>query len=110
MKLPLWICHQRPERCFEIKGKPMILCSRCFGLYLFMAVGFLFSLITKSFAFLNIKSLLILTIILTFPFFIDPTTQFFGWRKSNNSLRFFSGSLAGLILGIDIYYIIFYFV
>ena len=110
MRLPLWICHQNPDRCFKFEGEPMILCSRCFGLYLFMTIGFLFSLITGLFMFLSIKSLLILTIILTFPFFIDPTTQLLGWRKSTNTLRFITGSLAGIILGIDIYYIILYFI
>ena len=110
MKLPRWICHQRPERCFEINGKPMILCSRCFGLYLFIAIGFLFPLIVEFINILDTKPLLILTIILTLPFFIDSATQFLGWRKSNNSLRFITGSLAGIILGIDIYYIILYFI
>lgn len=27
------ICHQRPERCFWIRGRPMPVCARCTGLY-----------------------------------------------------------------------------
>jgi len=27
------ICHQRPERCFWIHGRPMPVCGRCTGLY-----------------------------------------------------------------------------
>ncbi|MBS3086144.1 DUF2085 domain-containing protein [Candidatus Pacearchaeota archaeon] len=110
MKLPFWICHQNPERCFKFKGKPMALCSRCFGLYLFILLGFLFSLTTRLSDNLDIKLLFILTIIFTLPFYFDSATQFFGWRKSNNQLRFFTGLLTGLILGIDINYILFYFV
>ncbi len=110
MKFPLWICHQKPERCFKFKGKPMNLCSRCFGLYLFIFIGFIISLIFGLNYILNTRELFIFTIILTLPFFIDTATQFFEWRKSNNSLRFITGSLAGLILGINIHYIIFYFI
>lgn len=106
MKLPIWICHQKPERCFKLKGKPMILCSRCFGFYSFMLLGFLFSLIVRIVSNLNAKLLFIITLVLTFPFFFDSATQFFGWRESNNYLRFITGSLAGLILGIDVYYIL----
>ena len=27
------ICHQRPDRCFAIDGRPMPVCARCSGLY-----------------------------------------------------------------------------
>jgi uncharacterized membrane protein len=27
------ICHQRPDRCFWIHGRPMPVCARCSGLY-----------------------------------------------------------------------------
>jgi uncharacterized membrane protein len=27
------ICHQRPDRCFRIHGRPMPVCARCSGLY-----------------------------------------------------------------------------
>jgi uncharacterized membrane protein len=27
------ICHQRPDRCFRIQGRPMPVCARCSGLY-----------------------------------------------------------------------------
>jgi uncharacterized membrane protein len=29
-----WVCHQRPERCWEVAGRPAALCIRCLGLYL----------------------------------------------------------------------------
>ena len=27
------VCHQRPERCFHVHGRPMPVCARCTGLY-----------------------------------------------------------------------------
>lgn len=27
------VCHQRPDRCFRIQGRPMPVCARCSGLY-----------------------------------------------------------------------------
>jgi hypothetical protein len=28
-----WICHQRPERSWEVAGRPLAVCVRCFGIY-----------------------------------------------------------------------------
>jgi uncharacterized membrane protein len=39
------ICHQRPDRCFKVSGRPMPVCARCTGLYLGAAVGAPFALI-----------------------------------------------------------------
>ncbi|MEP7120593.1 MAG: DUF2085 domain-containing protein [Byssovorax sp.] len=33
------VCHQRPERTLTILGAPMVVCSRCAGLYLGVAIG-----------------------------------------------------------------------
>jgi uncharacterized membrane protein len=33
------LCHQRPERTLTILGAPMVVCSRCAGIYLGMAIG-----------------------------------------------------------------------
>jgi uncharacterized membrane protein len=33
------ICHQRPERCFWIHGRPMPVCARCTGLYASAAIA-----------------------------------------------------------------------
>ena len=27
------VCHQRPDRCFRVLGRPMPVCARCTGLY-----------------------------------------------------------------------------
>ncbi len=33
------VCHQRPDRCFWIHGRPMPVCARCTGLYASAAVA-----------------------------------------------------------------------
>lgn len=33
------VCHQRPDRCFWIHGRPMPVCARCLGLYASAAVA-----------------------------------------------------------------------
>ncbi|MBA7705236.1 hypothetical protein ES703_114060 [subsurface metagenome] len=32
-------CHQIPERCFSISGKPIAVCARCLGIYLGIVFG-----------------------------------------------------------------------
>ncbi|MEM6703245.1 MAG: DUF2085 domain-containing protein [Acidobacteriota bacterium] len=34
------VCHQRPDRSFQLAGHPLAVCHRCFGLYLGFFVGF----------------------------------------------------------------------
>ena len=35
------LCHQNPARSFWIDGQPMAVCSRCFGVYLGLLIGWL---------------------------------------------------------------------
>jgi len=106
MRLPFWICHQKSERCFKINDKPMLLCSRCFGLYLFIFIGFVFSHFIQDTIYQSRSNLFVISLILVTPLFIDSLTQMFRWRESNNSLRFLTGSIAGFICGIDLFYLI----
>jgi len=87
----------------------MSLCSRCFGLYLFIILGAILSLIFGLSKNLNPQILFLLTLFLNIPLFFDSITQFFNLRESNNYLRFITGAVSGLILGIDIIYIFFHF-
>ena len=40
------VCHQRPDRCFWIHGRPMPVCARCTGLYAGAAVAASFVLVS----------------------------------------------------------------
>jgi len=44
--------------------------------------------------------IIIIAVALIIPTFLDGLTQLFGFRESNNTLRFLSGFLAGVGLGI----------
>ena len=41
------ICHQRPERSFQLWGRPMPVCARCTGIYLGAAVALLFQALRR---------------------------------------------------------------
>ncbi len=34
-----WVCHQRPERSWQLAGKSLAVCVRCLGLYLGALAG-----------------------------------------------------------------------
>lgn len=105
MKIPKWVCHQIPERCFSVRGKKLFLCSRCLMLYLGMIIGFIISLISNLAYFFNKKGMLVVMFILLIPMAIDGTTQLVKLRESNNTLRTITGLLAGLICGVGIHFI-----
>jgi uncharacterized membrane protein len=99
-------CHRIPERCIHIKGKPMLLCARCFA----MLIGYLFTPIALV---LNINVPLWVPIVMTVPLLIDGFTQKWKWRKSSNLLRFITGMFFGigqsLLISSMIYTIVQYF-
>ena len=95
-----YICHQRPERCFELNGKPMPICSRCLGVYSGLIIGFLLPVFIPRILFMDPNILLFLMLLFLAPMAIDGLTQLLGLRQSNNILRFCTGLVAGLLLGI----------
>ena len=102
-----FICHQKPDRCFFINNKPMLICSRCFGVYLGLVVGVIIPIIIPIIYSLSVKIMYILMIVCVLPLALDGLTQFLGLRKSNNNLRFISGLITGIYLGILFNWLIF---
>ena len=91
------ICHRKPERSFHLKGHQFPVCARCTGFYISMILYFIYT----YFFYVDYNILvLVLAILLLIPSALDGTTQFIGYRISNNSLRFITGLLGGLGLGI----------
>jgi len=82
----LFICHHMKERSIPFFGIENILCARCFGICLGVALGL-------TLFFLNLKLPLILSILFILPLLIDGFTQLFGLRISNNFLRLTTGIL-----------------
>ena len=81
-------------------GRELRLCSRCSG----YTAGFLSSYFLGPFTFLSFFNQfetpikMIISIILILPLTLDWVSQSWGFRESNNPLRFFSGTLLGLSL------------
>ena len=87
------ICHRLPERTFRVNNWYLPVCSRCTGIY--MGV---FSYLTYAYLF-NIQYsniIVFLAILMVLPMLFDGITQFFGFRESNNILRFITGLIAGI--------------
>jgi uncharacterized membrane protein len=86
MNICKYLCHQKPERSFFYKEKQFPVCSRCTGIVIGAAAGFVLASLTQP----------TLIFVLGFiPLIIDGTTQYYGLRTSNNTLRFVTGLLCG---------------
>ncbi len=98
-------CHRMPERCLHFKGKPMLVCARCFA----MLLGYFFTPIALAF---NMVVPLWVPIIMAMPLLIDGFTQRWKWRNSSNLVRFITGILFGigqsLLISIVVHYIVQY--
>jgi uncharacterized membrane protein len=93
----VYICHRLPERTFKIRNHYFPVCSRCTGVY----SGAFFYYTFVYFIYIQYDIMMILAAILMIvPTFSDGLTQFFGFRESNNTLRFTTGIIAGIGLGI----------
>lgn len=97
------ICHRLPDRTFNIKGHYFPLCSRCTGL----SIGSFFSFLFVYYDHIQYSpNLLIFSVLIMIPTFIDGYTQLIGLRESNNALRLFTGLIGGI--GMVICMIIFF--
>ncbi len=103
-----YICHQRPNRCFWVSGKPMPICARCFGVYLGLSIGIILPLLITGIYAINTKIMFFLMIVSLIPMALDGFTQLIGLRKSTNYFRFFTGLLAGIVLGIVFNWLIYH--
>ncbi|MDO8870859.1 MAG: DUF2085 domain-containing protein [Methanobacteriaceae archaeon] len=85
------LCHRLPDRTIYIREHPLPLCARCTGAFLGIFTLPLFhgGIIDPN---------IINTILLALPATIDATTQYWGWRNSNNLLRLMTGFLLGCSL------------
>lgn len=97
-KFPFYLfCHRIPERTFKINGYYFPVCARCTGIYI---SGLCFFLLVSMLSITYNINLISLSIILIIPMILDGITQLFGKRNSDNKVRFCTGLLAGVGLGI----------
>lgn len=97
MKFGSYICHQKPERSFKIGNTPFPVCSRCTGIYL--GAFTYFAVVYWVYVQYNWVTIF-MACLMRIPSFMDGLTQLYLPRESNNLLRFLTGILAGIGLGI----------
>ena len=93
------ICHRKPERSFFIKEHQFPVCARCTGFYTSLIIYFTYT----YFFYVDYNPVLLFSaVLMLIPAAIDGLTQLFEYRESNNTLRFITGLIGGLGLGIVI--------
>ncbi|MBA2503830.1 MAG: DUF2085 domain-containing protein [Pyrinomonadaceae bacterium] len=89
------LCHQTPERSFQVDAHPFAVCARCFGLYAGFAAGVMLYPLVRSLGKRDTPARAWL-IIAAVPTTVDFALGFFGiWENTH-----FSRSLTGALLGI----------
>lgn len=83
-------CHQLPERTLALGGIPMLVCSRCAGIYGGMALGAML----PAFRFMARRGRLVLLISLG-GMLLDVLIQDAGFHPPDHALRLATGLAAG---------------
>ena len=84
-----FMCHQRPDRSFFIRGKQFPICARCTGILIGYVVGIVIAVITRC-------RYNLYFLILLLPLIIDGGIQQIYSIESNNIRRLITGILAGI--------------
>jgi uncharacterized membrane protein len=94
-------CHQKQNRTVILNGNQMPFCARDVAIYSFMAIGLALSVFPRMPHYDRINNLkawwLLVALI---PIGIDGVGQLLGYWESTNLMRFITGGLCGLIVGI----------
>jgi len=94
-------CHQKQNRTVMLNGNQMPFCARDVAIYSFMAIGLALSVFPRMPHYDRINNLkawwLLVALI---PIGIDGVGQLLGYWESTNLMRFITGGLCGLIVGI----------
>lgn len=91
------ICHRLPDRTFKIGHRYFPVCSRCTGAYIGMFSYFIY---VYLFNVQYTPLIILMGILMIIPMALDGITQLLNLRISNNTLRFFTGLIGGIGLGI----------
>ncbi len=94
-------CHQKENRTVILNDNQMPFCARDVAIYTFMAIGIALSVFPMMPAYDRINNLrwqwLVLALI---PIGIDGTGQLLDYWESTNPMRFLTGGLCGLVVGL----------
>jgi len=87
-------CHQKSNRSYEYNENQMPFCARDVGIFVGLALGFIFALGRK------VELTLPLVILSLVPIGLDGTIQLFTEYESTNIKRIVTGLIAGFVTGI----------
>ena len=87
-------CHQLSDRSYEYNENQMPFCTRDVGIFVGLALGFIFAIGRK------IELTLPLVILSLVPIGLDGTIQLFTDYESTNIKRIVTGMIAGFVTGI----------
>lgn len=89
-----FICHQQAERSFHIAGEPFGVCSRCFGVYFGLLLGFAIYPLWRNIG--EIEPLPRVWLFLSLvPISIDWSLTLFGIWDNTHLSRFVTGAILG---------------
>ncbi|MFN4111281.1 MAG: DUF2085 domain-containing protein [Ignavibacteria bacterium] len=91
------LCHQIESRTFFIGGKPMLICSRCTGIYLGSLILFFILTIISSLRKILDKFNFRIILLFSAPLLIDWSLNFIFKIETTNFVRFLTGFLISLI-------------
>ncbi|MEX2117145.1 MAG: DUF2085 domain-containing protein [Bacteroidota bacterium] len=91
------VCHQIPDRSFQIGGEPLAVCIRCSAIYFSIFASLLFSLFLTRFHFNKYPPAWILTAAVA-PIVLDVLLNLSGIHASTVWTRTLSGVVAGLVV------------
>ncbi len=96
------VCHGLPSRTIAVGGHLLPVCSRCTGIYLGIAVTYVFLIVRRGFKVNALPplgvSLAVAAMLL--PMAVDGVSSYAGLRGTTNTMRFLTGLAAGAALPI----------
>ncbi len=96
-----YLCHQIPERSFHLENHSFAVCSRCFGVYFGLLLGFLFYPLFRRIEEIEPISRFWLFLALI-PMGVDWTLGFFDIWENTHLSRFMTGLVLGTVCAIFI--------
>lgn len=96
------VCHCLPSRTLTVGGDFLPVCSRCTGIYLGIAVTYIFLISRRGFKVNALPSLWasLAVAAMLLPMSVDGISSYVGLRETTNTMRFLTGLAAGAALPI----------
>lgn len=96
-----YLCHQMPSRSFHFDGHAFAVCSRCFGVYFGILIGFIVYPIFRNINETEPLSRVWLFLALV-PIGVDWSLGMFGWWENTHWSRLITGMILGAACAIFI--------